>query len=97
MTTLTVIVQWCHVVAAILWAGGAATFDVIATPILDRVPELQARAVGSRLVGRATLFFSVTAGACSSGAACSSWGSGVRTEGSAAPPGGDNPLWWRPA
>ncbi len=63
MTTLTLIVQWCHIVAALLWAGGAATLDFVVTPILDRLPDEQARPVGSRLVGRATVFFSVTAGA----------------------------------
>lgn len=62
MAALTLLVQWLHIAAGMLWAGGAAMLDLVVTPSLDRLPAKQLRSMGSWYVRRVTVFFAVSGG-----------------------------------
>ena len=61
MEAVTLVVQWCHVAAGILWVGGAAVLELVARPILERLPPETERAVGARM-GRALVPYFAVAG-----------------------------------
>lgn len=60
---LTVVVQWCHIVAAILWVGGAAMLDLVVMPLIERAAPETARSLGRSLTKAVTVFFASTGSA----------------------------------
>jgi len=51
MEALTIIVQWLHIVAAIMWVGGSMLLELGLRPVLERLPQSVERDIG-RKVGR---------------------------------------------
>ena len=60
MTSFVVVVQWLHVIAALLWVGGSAALDLLLLPAIATLPLSQQHMLGRRLVARATIFFALT-------------------------------------
>ena len=58
--TMVVIVQWCHIAAAILWAGGAALSEIVLRPALNRLPRETERSIGQALTPAMTWYFAIT-------------------------------------
>lgn len=63
MEALTIIVQWCHVVAGMLWVGGAALLEFVVRPVLERQPAETERSVGGRLSRMLVPYFAVAGSA----------------------------------
>jgi uncharacterized membrane protein len=63
MTLFVAVVQWLHVVAAILWVGGTVCLEVLVVPTTMILPLPEQRALGERLGRRAGTFFALTGAA----------------------------------
>ena len=63
MEALTIIVQWLHIVAAIMWVGGSMLLELGLRPILERLPQSVERDIGRKLGGVLAPYFAVSGSA----------------------------------
>ena len=62
MEYLVIIVQWVHVLAAILWVGGFAVINFLVFPSIPTLPPEQQRRFGRALSPKLKTYFSVVSG-----------------------------------
>lgn len=62
MDIFAVIVQWIHVLAGILWFGGAVAINVLVFPTITVLPPEQQRRFGRALSPKLSRFFAIVAG-----------------------------------
>src|SRR5688572_1098415 len=62
MDIFQIVVQWIHVLAAILWVGGFAAINFLVFPSLTVLPPEQQRRFGRALAPKLSRFFSIVAG-----------------------------------
>ena len=63
MHILVAVVQWAHVLAGLLWVGGAAFLDLVVMPSTARLQPPQRRALSQCLGTRAGRFFAAAGAA----------------------------------
>lgn len=63
MEVLLGVVQWGHVLAGMMWAGGATFFHLVVDPATGHLPAPQRQALGQHLGRRAGRFFAVAGSA----------------------------------
>jgi uncharacterized membrane protein len=63
MELAVALVQWLHMVAGMLWVGGAVFFDLIVVPSTTVLMPAQQRALGGYLGARAGRFFAIVGAA----------------------------------
>ena len=57
-----ILVQWLHVLAAVLWFGGAVFFSLLILPTFPVLPPEQQRRFGRALTGKTGRYFQIAAG-----------------------------------
>ena len=62
MDIFQIVVQWVHVLAAILWFGGSVFFSLLLMPNIGVLPPEQQRRFGRAITPKLKTFFSATAG-----------------------------------
>jgi len=62
MDVFQMVVQWLHVLAGVLWVGGAVFFSVLIMPSFGVLPPEQQRRFGKALTARMTPYFQASAG-----------------------------------
>jgi copper resistance protein D len=62
MDVLQIVVQWLHVLAGVLWFGGAVAVNLLVLPSMTVLPPEHQRRFGRALTPRLSRFFSIVAG-----------------------------------